>query len=374
MTKVGTDLGSSSSNLYHRLGDSDSVVFIRSLCAVLPSLHKSTLSGLVREKSARMGGAGVAGIGIGIGIGTGTGTGAVGVIGYRHSESTIEESLHADRGLSNGTSGGGGRGDLGGRGDGDQSLIRLVVRSACVGYSCLDSRRRRAAAALVSADTRDGNPTAGTSASAGTSAPLPSMAVDQEGVKGGGNGGSADRREEEILVFVQSAADVIVTLAHSESEVLKTVKSEKSMRIILTEAIEEVTRVLQSRGASSFSSEVVFAQRICSAELLTAVVQGLLSAKGTAGGEICVVCVWCVYVWCVVYVCVCVFTCVVCVWCVCMCVVCLYVWCVVYVCVCSRVWCMCGVWCIYMCVCVSYVSGSIKATAARTVRTPGCRG
>ena len=112
MIKVGTDLGSSSSDLCHRLGDSDSVVFIRSLCAVLPSLHKSTLSGLVREKSARMGVAGVAWAGIA--IGTETGTGAVGVIGYRHSESTREESLHANQGLSNGASGGGGRADLGG--------------------------------------------------------------------------------------------------------------------------------------------------------------------------------------------------------------------------------------------------------------------
>jgi hypothetical protein len=75
----------------------------------------------------------------------------------------------------------------------------------------------------------------------------------------------------------------------------------------LTEAVEEVTRVLQSRGSTSSPSEVVFAQRICAAELATAMVQGLLSAQGLSGGKPCVwyFCVCMVSGVCVCGVCVC---------------------------------------------------------------------
>jgi hypothetical protein len=290
MTRSGSDPGFGSPDPCRRLGEKDSVVFIRALCAVLPSLRKSTLSGLVKRGFEEMSGVGVEGC-----IG---GTSTVRLSGDKYNEETRDRHLYFKEGLSSSATGGGGSDDLGGKGAGDKTLVRLVVRNVCVGYSCLDRRRKQAAAVLGGSDT--GNGSAG--------APSASMAFDQEG----GGGGSTDRGEEEVRIFVQSAADVIVTLARSESEGLKTFKTEKYVCSALTEAIEEATRVLQSRGSTSSPSEVVFAQRICAAELVTAVVQGLLSAQGVSGGE---PCVW--------YFCVSVFVCGVCVCgvCVCVCVV-----------------------------------------------------
>jgi hypothetical protein len=297
MTRSGSDPEFGSPDPCHRLGEKDSVVLIRALYAVLPSLRKLTLSGLVKRGFEETSGIGVEGC-----IG---GTSTVLDTGSKDTEETRDGHLHL-KGLSSSTTGGGGSGDLGCKGAVDKSLVRLVVRNVCVGYSCLDRRRKHAAAVLGGSDTGNG--------SAGAGAPFASMAFDQEG----GGGGSTDSGEEEVRIFVQSAADVIVTLARSESEGLQTFKTEKYVCTALTEAVEEVTRVLQSRGSTSSPSEVVFAQRICAAELATAMVQGLLSAQGVSGGKPCVwyFCVCMVSGVCVCGVCVCVCGVDVCVLCV----------------------------------------------------------
>jgi hypothetical protein len=309
MTKLGTDPGSGSRDLCNR--EEDSVVFIRALCAVLPSLQNSTLIGLLKRGLEESSGVWVKGCV--------AGTSAVRETVGKDAEGIRGQHLHLKGGLSSSTTGVVGRGDLGGKGAEDKSLVRLVVRSVCVGFSCLERKRKQAAAVLGTSDTRNSSD----SDSAGAGVPFPSMTVDQDG--GGGRVGSTDRGEEEVRIFVQSAADIIITLVRSESKELKTVNTEKYATASLTEAIEEVTRVLQSRGSTSSTFEIVFAQRVCAAELLTAVVQGLLLAQGVSGGE---PCVWYVFVS------------------VCQCVI----FCMVYECY-TFVWCMCTCVCVSVCAC-----------------------